>query len=162
MSLCQVLGRVLGRDPHRHQAPHLPRSPAWLPGPTIPSKRGHVKFRRRGARYLRRQSGGLWVPVGYVTLYPDLKPPFLTVPVPAPSSILPCVDGVGGQTEVNSIIPEGSCWGEPCGTSPLAHIHILIQECIKHCSENFTIGLGPIWLFLPWRGGRGVCRNNER
>lgn len=47
--------------------------------------------------------------------------------------------------------------------SPMAHIHILIKDYIKHCLENFTTGLGPIWLFLHWWwGGGGWLQEEQR
>lgn len=38
--------------------------------------------------------------------------------------------------------------------SPEAHIDVLIKNYSKFSLENFTTGLGPIWLLLQWVGGR--------
>lgn len=49
--------------------------------------------------------------------------------------------------------PEVLCFGEFCEMSPEAHIDVLIKNYSKFSLENFTTGLGPIWLFLQWGGG---------
>lgn len=50
--------------------------------------------------------------------------------------------------------------------SPVAHIDVLMKDYSKLCLENFTTGLGPIWLFLhggyKWSNDRWVSCDKGR